>query len=159
MHGPGTERDFGEVELTRIYVRKGDVQLSVDDFDHHNQLEISPTQPTKKMTIYHIVLFKFKEDLSKEEIRAASEGMANLHTKCLHPQTKQPYIRNRIGGINNSPEGRDGGMTHGYICEFDNEEDRAYYLEEDPAHKEWVQHVKPYIAGAQVIDFVPGVHV
>lgn len=50
-------------------------------------------------------------------------------------------------------------MTHGYICEFDNERDRTYYLEEDPAHKEWVQYVKPFIAAAQVVDFTPGVHV
>ncbi|KYK53985.1 hypothetical protein DCS_05934 [Drechmeria coniospora] len=112
-----------------------------------------------KMTIFHIVLFQFKEGLSKAEVKAASEGMVAIDTKCLHPKTKRPYVRNRMGGINNSPEGRARGMTHGYICEFDNEEDRIYYLEEDPAHKEWVQHVKPYLAGAQVVDFVPGVHV
>ncbi|KAJ6443307.1 stress responsive a/B barrel domain-containing protein [Purpureocillium lavendulum] len=99
------------------------------------------------MTIYHIVLFAFKEGLSKEEIQAASEGMVTLEDKLIHPVTKKPYVK-RIGGINNSPEGRAGGMTHGYICEFENEQDRKYYLEEDPDHKEWVQHVKPYLAGS-----------
>ncbi|KAI3324546.1 hypothetical protein HD806DRAFT_492920 [Xylariaceae sp. AK1471] len=111
------------------------------------------------MSIFHIVLFKFKDDLSKEVVEKASEGMVTLEAKLLHPETKKPYVRNRIGGINNSPEGRARGFTHGYICEFDNEEDRTYYLEADPAHIEWVQYVKPFIADALVVDFVNGVHV
>jgi hypothetical protein len=32
--------------------------------------------------------------------------MVSLEAKLLHPETKKPYVRNRIGGINNSPEGR-----------------------------------------------------
>ncbi|KAI1187683.1 hypothetical protein F5B17DRAFT_398859 [Nemania serpens] len=111
------------------------------------------------MSIYHIVLFKFKDDLPKEVVEKASEGMVTLESKLLHPVTKKTYVRNRIGGINNSPEGRARGFTHGYICEFDNEEDRTYYLEADPAHIEWVQYVKPFIADALVVDFVNGVHV
>lgn len=80
------------------------------------------------MSIYHIVLFKFKDDLPKEvvekvsqplylrhaksreanqrHVAKASEGMVTLESKLLHPVTKKTYVRNRIGGINNSPEGR-----------------------------------------------------
>ncbi|GAW17517.1 hypothetical protein ANO14919_069750 [Xylariales sp. No.14919] len=86
------------------------------------------------MTIFHIVLFKFKDDLSKEIIEKA----------------RRPLLCGTYGNR---------GFTHGYICEFDNEEDRTYYLEADPAHIEWVQYVKPFIADAMVVDFVPGVHV
>ncbi|KAI1170704.1 hypothetical protein F4777DRAFT_568278 [Nemania sp. FL0916] len=111
------------------------------------------------MSIFHIVLFKFKDELDKETVQKASLGMVTLEEKLLHPVTKKTYVRNRIGGINNSPEGRARGFTHGYICEFDNEEDRTYYLEADPAHIEWVQYVKPFIADAMVVDFVNGIHV
>jgi hypothetical protein len=40
--------------------------------------------------------------------------------------------------------------------EFDNNEDRKYYIEKDPAHLEFVKNVGDVVARAQVIDFVPG---
>jgi hypothetical protein len=33
--------------------------------------------------------------------------MLALKDKCIHPQTKKPYIRSASGGINTSPEGYD----------------------------------------------------
>lgn len=41
--------------------------------------------------------------------------------------------------------------------EFENEEDRKYYLEEDPAHLEFVKSLDGVVQGITVLDFVPGV--
>jgi len=47
-------------------------------------------------------------------------------------------------------------MTHVFMCEFDSPEDRAYYLEEDPAYASFVKSVEGIIEKKQVVDFCPG---
>jgi Stress responsive A/B Barrel Domain len=43
------------------------------------------------------------------------------------------------------------------VVEFENEADRKYYLEQDPAHLGFVKSIGGVVAKAQVIDFSPGV--
>lgn len=43
------------------------------------------------------------------------------------------------------------------MMEFENVEDRDYYVEKDPVHRSFIESLGPFVAGAQVIDFVPGV--
>ncbi|KAK5143279.1 hypothetical protein LTR04_001941 [Oleoguttula sp. CCFEE 6159] len=49
-----------------------------------------------------------------------------------------------------------GGFSHGFVSEFESEEDRRYYLEEDPAHLKFVASLKDIIQNVRVLDFVPG---
>lgn len=44
-----------------------------------------------------------------------------------------------------------------FVTHFDKEEDRAYYLEKDPAHLDFMKMALPYFEVAQVCDFTPGV--
>ena len=53
---------------------------------------------------------------------------------------------------------RQGGFTHGFVFEFESEEDRKYYLEKDPAHLEFVASLKDILQNARIIDFQPGVY-
>ena len=48
-------------------------------------------------------------------------------------------------------------MTHAFVAEFGSEKDRNYYVHEDPAHVAFKTSLKDLIAGAQVIDYTPGV--
>ena len=102
--------------------------------------------------------------------------MLALATECVHPRTKQPYVKSYGGGRDNSPEGlqvvdqplpvqyRDigltsavqGAFTHGFVSEFQNEEDRKYYLEQDPAHLAFVASLTDIMQNVRVVDFVPG---
>jgi hypothetical protein len=50
-----------------------------------------------------------------------------------------------------------GGMTHIFVVEFANEEDRTYYLEKDPVHLGFVKSIGGVVKNAQVVDFTPGV--
>ena len=47
-------------------------------------------------------------------------------------------------------------MTHIFVSEFENAEDRAFYLEKDPAHLAFVKSLGGVIKNAQVVDFTPG---
>jgi len=42
-----------------------------------------------------------------------------------------------------------------FVSEFENEQDRKYYLDKDPAHLEFVKSLKDVIAQARVVDFTP----
>jgi hypothetical protein len=42
------------------------------------------------------------------------------------------------------------------MCEFENAEDRAYYLNEDPTYAEFCKRFESIIEKKQVVDFVPG---
>ncbi|KAI1860306.1 uncharacterized protein JN550_011572 [Neoarthrinium moseri] len=126
------------------------------------------------MTIYHIVLFKFKSLVPVEEVNAvcgselawiwklvnteqACDRMLALKTNCKHPETQQEYVRTSIGGSNNSPEDAANGFTHAFISEFENDQARKFYLEKDPAHLEFVKRIDNILEKHQVIDFSPGV--
>ncbi|KAE8442494.1 hypothetical protein EG329_003275 [Mollisiaceae sp. DMI_Dod_QoI] len=61
-----------------------------------------------------------------------------------------------MGGKQNSPEGLTGGITHIFVEEFENEQDRKYYLEKDPVHLAFVKSVGAVVKKAQVVDFTPG---
>lgn len=43
------------------------------------------------------------------------------------------------------------------MIEFESEEDRKYYLEQDPAHLAFVQSIGAVVERIQVVDFTPGV--
>lgn len=43
------------------------------------------------------------------------------------------------------------------MSEFDSEDDRDYYLNEDPAHAAFLENIDGIVAVGQVVDFVPGV--
>lgn len=99
--------------------------------------------------------------------------MLALREKCIHPETNEQYVKSYGGGRDNSPEGlqvgrhsrfRDciladclqGAFSHGFISEFQNEEDRKYYLEKDPAHLAFVKSLDGIMQNVRVVDFEPG---
>ena len=107
--------------------------------------------------------------------------MLALKHNCLHPSSNQPYILDSSGGRDNSPEGHQvvptlfplpiriiqlpwkfltcglqGAFTHGFVSHFANDEDRKYYLEQDPAHKAFVASLDGIIQNMRIVDYEPG---
>ncbi|KAL4872816.1 hypothetical protein BDV12DRAFT_161578 [Aspergillus spectabilis] len=109
------------------------------------------------MPITHIVLFQVKADLTAEVINDFCKRMISLKDNCIHPTSQKPYILSSSGGIDNSPEGLQGGITHAFVVEFATAEDRDYYVEKDPAHRAFVGTLGDVIEKAQVIDFTSGI--
>lgn len=82
--------------------------------------------------------------------------MLSLHKKCTHPVRKTPYIRSLKGGLDNSPEGMQDGLTHVFVAEFDSAWERDYYVKEDPNHRRFVESIADIVDKAVVVDFIPG---
>ncbi|CAI7630839.1 stress responsive A/B barrel domain protein [Penicillium manginii] len=110
------------------------------------------------MSITHIVLFQFKSGLDAQVIKDVCTRMLDLKDNCVHPSSQRPYIKASSGGIDNSPEGIQGGITHAFVVEFENTADRDYYCKEDPIHQEFVRSLSGIIEKAQAIDYTPGVY-
>lgn len=47
-------------------------------------------------------------------------------------------------------------MTHGFVCEFQNAEDRDYYAFKDPAHMDFVKSLEGVVTDARVLDYEVG---
>jgi Stress responsive A/B Barrel Domain len=50
-----------------------------------------------------------------------------------------------------------GAFSHGFVSHFANEEDRRYYLEEDPAHKAFMKTLDGIIQNIRIVDYESGV--
>ena len=93
----------------------------------------------------HVVLFKFKENTSKEDIEKVEAAFSALPSKI-------PQIVGYEWGINNSPEGLDKGFTHCFFLTFHSEEDRAIYLPH-PDHKAFGAILTPHLEDVTVVDY------
>ncbi|KAF2642361.1 hypothetical protein P280DRAFT_447676 [Massarina eburnea CBS 473.64] len=105
----------------------------------------------------HIVLFEFKKNASSFQIKDVTSKMLALKKSCLHPNTNRPYIRSITGGKDNSIEDLQNGVSHAFIVHFESNEDRTYYVSDDPVHQAFKEAAGPYLEKAIVVDFQEGV--
>ena len=96
----------------------------------------------------HVVMFKFKADATKEQIKEVETAFAAL------PQ-KIDVIHEFEWGTDNSPEMLSKGFTHCFLVTFKSEEARKTYLPH-AAHQEFVTLVKPLVEDVMVIDYWTG---
>ncbi|KAI6844756.1 hypothetical protein KC342_g123 [Hortaea werneckii] len=115
--------------------------------------------PTTTMTspITHIVLFKYRPEITWSAFEAHFEIFQSLQTKCLHPDTGKPYMLSMRMGKNRSWEPFSKGMTHAFVLEFANQGDLDYYLLHDPVHREFSRNAGPLIEDSLVVDIRDGV--
>jgi hypothetical protein len=97
--------------------------------------------------VYHVVHFKFKADATPAQIAEVEKGFAALKGKIEVVQTLE-------WGTDISPEKLGKGFTHCWILTFKNEKDRDAYLVH-PAHKAFVDVLKPVLEEPLVVDFIP----
>jgi hypothetical protein len=100
-----------------------------------------------KKELRHVVLFKFKETATAEDIAKVEEAFTALPSQI-------PEINSIEWGMNNSPEGLNKGFTHCFLLTFDSEEERSVYLPH-PAHKAFGELLTPYLDDVFVIDYWP----
>jgi hypothetical protein len=101
--------------------------------------------PVPKKQLRHVVLFKFIESATEEDIALVEKAFTALPAKI-------PEIRDFEWGTNNSPEGLDKGYSHCFLLTFDSEADRAVYLPH-PDHKALGDVLSPYIEDVLVVDY------
>ncbi|KAF4450969.1 stress responsive a b barrel domain containing [Fusarium albosuccineum] len=110
------------------------------------------------MTVTHTVLFQLKADAKPEDVKAACDRFLALKDNCIHPSSNTPYITSLKGGRDNSPEGLQNGITHGFVVEFSSADDRDYYVKTDPAHKAFSKSIRDLVEKVIVVDFTNRVY-
>jgi hypothetical protein len=94
----------------------------------------------------HIVMFKFKDGTTPEQIKSVEDAFRALPSKI-------PEIADFEWGTNNSPENKADGFTHCFFLTFKDAAGRAVYLPH-PAHKEFGKVLHPYLDKVLVLDYV-----
>lgn len=93
----------------------------------------------------HVVLFKFKDGTTSEQIRRIENAF------CAMP-SKVDAIYDFEWGTDVSVENRSEGFTHCFVVTFLSEADRAKYLPH-PAHKEFGSVLGPHLDRVIVVDY------
>jgi hypothetical protein len=97
--------------------------------------------------VYHIVHFKFKADAKPELVKKVETEFAALTEKIKEVESLE-------WGTDISPEKLSDGFTHCWILKFKDEKARDAYLVH-PAHKAFVDVLKPVLEKPLVVDFIP----
>lgn len=113
-------------------------------FANEAQGQTSSSGKSKKM-LKHVVLFKFKDSSSAEDIATVEKAFAGL-SKSI------PLIKAFEWGTNNSPENLNQGLTHCFLATFASEKDRDDYLVH-PKHVEFTKIAGPHIDKVTVVDY------
>lgn len=100
----------------------------------------------KKPVVRHVVLFKFKDGTTPEQIKAVENGFRQLPGKISE-------IKDFEWGTNVSPENKAEGFTHCFMVTFADEKGRDAYLPH-PAHKEFAQSLGSVLDKVLVIDYL-----
>lgn len=109
---------------------------------------IASAQSETKKQLRHVVLFSFKATSSVDDVKKVEDAFRALPSKIKE-------IKGFEWGKNNSPEGLDQGFTHCFLVSFSSEKDREVYLPH-PAHKAFVDVLKPHLEKVLVIDYWAG---
>jgi hypothetical protein len=102
-------------------------------------------QSTSTKMLRHVVLFKFKDTSSAQEVKVVEDAFIALKGKIK-------LIKDFEWGTNNSPENLNQGLTHCFFASFTSEKDRDDYLVH-PDHKAFVEVLKPHLDKVTVIDY------
>ena len=106
-----------------------------------------PKEPADKppRVLRHVVMYKFKDDQSKERVQEVVDAFSALPKKI-------DAIIGYEHGTNVSQEGKSEGFTHVFVVTFRDEAGRDAYLKH-PAHDAYVQVVKDRREKVVVFDY------
>ena len=102
-------------------------------------------QGTGPRRLRHVVLFKFKDSSTPDDVARIVAGFGGLPGKIKE-------IAGFEWGTDVSPEGKAQGFTHCFLLTFASAADRDAYLPH-PAHKEFVALVGPHVDKVCVVDY------
>ena len=100
----------------------------------------------KERLLRHMVIFKFKDDSSEEDVNRLNDAFLAL-PKAI------PVIKDFEWGINDSPENFHQDFTHCYLVTFGSEEDRDSVYTPHPQHQKFVASLQPHLEKVFVVDY------
>ncbi|GAA5985942.1 hypothetical protein JCM10908_006343 [Rhodotorula pacifica] len=102
--------------------------------------------------VYHLILVKYKAGLSTEEKTRIARACVALGQQCKHERDGQPYFT-VVGGSNNSKEGLSGPTEHAFVMTFRSNEDRDYYVHQDPTRAKFRAEIIDSLDELRIADF------
>jgi len=108
----------------------------------------SPTPAKPEKLLRHVVIFKFKDEVTKDEVQEVVDAFAALPRKISE-------IHDFEWGTDMSVENLANGFTHCFLVTFRDEAARATYLPH-PAHQDFVKLVGPRVDKVLVVDYWTG---
>jgi len=93
----------------------------------------------------HVVMFKFKDGTTEEDVQRIEQAFAALPAKIN-------AIYDFEFGTDVSVEGKSAGFTHCFLVTFRSEAERAIYLPH-AAHKEFISVAGPHVDNVLVVDY------
>ena len=99
----------------------------------------------KAKKLRHVVAFKFKPEITTQQMQKATEDFHNLKKHI-------PQIIEFEGGPDLTYEKKNGKYTHCFEVTVSNEKDLATYGEH-PVHKAFSKSVDPLLAEVMVVDY------
>ena len=103
------------------------------------------TEGNPAQVLRHVVLFKFKDGTSSQQVSEIENAFRALPGKV-------DAICDFEWGTDVSVENRQQGFTHCFLVTFRSEADRAEYIPH-PAHKEFGTMLGPYLDKVLVVDY------
>jgi hypothetical protein len=126
-----------------LYLAVGSVLLSGCFVSVHTEEGL--TQSTESRVLRHVVMFKFKDGTTSQQIKEIEDAFRTLPGKI-------DAICNFEWGTDVSVENRHQGLTHCFLVTFRSEADRAEYIPH-PAHKEFGKILSPHLDKVLVVDY------
>ncbi len=106
---------------------------------------VKPTAGKKPQVLKHIVLYKFKDDQTPQQVQEVVDAFAALPGKI-------DTVAGLQYGTNVSEENKSEGLTHCFLVTFRDAAGRDAYIKH-PAHQEYVNLVKDRREKVVVFDF------
>ncbi len=106
--------------------------------------KVDATEKPKRL-LRHIVMYKYRDDVTTEQVQEAIDAFAALPKKI-------DTIIDFEHGDNVSEEGKSDGLTHAFVVTFADERGRDTYLKH-PAHLEYVKLAGPRREKVVVFDY------
>ncbi len=114
-------------------------------FVAHQVLQALASKSGSEKLLRHVVLFKFKAEVTEAQVKEVVDAFAALPGKI-------DTIHSFEWGTDVSVENKAAGFTHGFLVTFRDEKGREIYLPH-PAHQEFVKLVGPRIENVLVFDY------
>ena len=106
---------------------------------------LSKTNAPKTKKLRHVVAFKFKPEITHEQMQKTTDHFHSLKAEI-------PQIIEFEGGADIAFQKKNGKYTHCFVVTVSNEKDLAIYGEH-PVHKAFSKSVDPLLAEVMVIDY------
>lgn len=107
---------------------------------------VTPMEEENEKLLRHVVIFKFNDDASEEDVTRLSDSFVALKDAI-------PVVQDFEWGLNDSPEDFHQDFTHCYMLTFASEEDRDSVYTPHPAHQAFVASLGPHLEKVFVVDY------